>query len=186
MTRNPNTQALAALGQSLWIDNITRTMLADGTLQRYISELSITGLTSNPTIFEKAMAEGDAYDAQIAALSRQGLDGEPLFFALAVQDLAQAADLFRSSASSSSASNCGQSLKAIASVIRVHCGRSGHGGARSWLGFDSVGQAVVGRTGCRGAPAIPLRVGICILRVRGPRGLGLIPNLMEARMSVLG
>jgi transaldolase len=95
MKSNPNTRALQSLGQSLWIDNITRTMLADGTLRRYIDELSITGLTSNPTIFEQAMAQGDAYDAQIAELARQGMDGETLFFALAVQDLAQAADLFR-------------------------------------------------------------------------------------------
>ncbi len=90
---NPNTQALQDLGQSLWIDNITRTMLADGTLRRYLADLSITGLTSNPTIFEHAMARGDAYDAQIAELSRMGQRGEALFFALAVQDLCEAADL---------------------------------------------------------------------------------------------
>jgi transaldolase len=92
---NPNTQALQDLGQSLWLDNITRTMLADGTLRRYVADLSITGLTSNPTIFEQAVAHGDAYDAQIAELSRQGECGEALFFALAVQDLRQAADLFK-------------------------------------------------------------------------------------------
>ncbi len=92
---NPNTQALRDLGQSLWIDNITRTMLADGTLRRYIADLSITGLTSNPTIFEKAMAKGSAYDAQIAESSRRGLRGEALFFALALQDLREAADLFK-------------------------------------------------------------------------------------------
>jgi transaldolase len=92
---NPNTQALQDLGQSLWIDNITRTMLADGTLRRYVADLSITGLTSNPTIFEQAMAHGDAYDAQIADLSRRGQGGEALFFALAVQDLREAADLFK-------------------------------------------------------------------------------------------
>ncbi len=92
---NPNTQALRDLGQSLWIDNITRTMLADGTLRRYIADLSITGLTSNPTIFEHAMAQGDAYDAQIAQLSRKGQGVEALFFALALQDLCEAADLFR-------------------------------------------------------------------------------------------
>ena len=92
---NPNTRALQDLGQSLWIDNITRTMLADGTLRRYIADLSITGLTSNPTIFEQAMAKGDAYDAQIAELSRKGQRGEALFFALAVQDLREAADLFK-------------------------------------------------------------------------------------------
>jgi transaldolase len=95
MTTNANTRALHALGQSLWIDNITRDMLADGTLARYIDELSITGLTSNPTIFEHAIGHGQAYDGQIAALTRAGKSGEDLFFALAEQDLARAADLFR-------------------------------------------------------------------------------------------
>jgi transaldolase len=92
---NANTQQLHALGQSLWIDNITREMLGDGTLARYISELSITGLTSNPTIFEHAIGAGSFYDDQIASLAAQGKTGEDLFFALAVQDLARAADLFR-------------------------------------------------------------------------------------------
>ena len=92
---NVNTRKLHDLGQSLWIDNITRTMLDDGTLARYIAELSITGLTSNPTIFEKAIGAGTAYDARIAELARAGSSGEDLFFALAVDDLARAADLFR-------------------------------------------------------------------------------------------
>ena len=92
---NAHTKQLHDLGQSLWIDNITRDMLADGTLARYIADYSITGLTSNPTIFEKAIGAGTAYDAQIAELARAGLSGEELFFALAVQDLARAADLFR-------------------------------------------------------------------------------------------
>ena len=92
---NPNTQALHALGQSLWLDNITRDMLGNGTLARYIAELSVTGLTSNPTIFEHAIGDGDAYDAQIGALTQAGRSGEDLFFALAEQDLRQAADLFR-------------------------------------------------------------------------------------------
>ncbi|MEO8835175.1 MAG: transaldolase [Caldimonas sp.] len=91
---NPNTQKLHALGQSLWIDNITRDMLTDGTLARYIAELSITGLTSNPTIFEHAIGKGNAYDEQIGELKRAGKSGEELFFALAQQDLARAADLF--------------------------------------------------------------------------------------------
>ena len=86
--------ALHELGQSLWLDNITRTMLDDGTLQRYIDELSITGLTSNPTIFDKAISAGDAYDEQIAELQRAGLEGEELFFELALTDLRQAAELF--------------------------------------------------------------------------------------------
>ena len=79
---NPTTRKLHDLGQSLWIDNITRDMLADGTIKRYIDELSVTGLTSNPTIFEKAISGGNAYDEQIAELSRSGKAGEELFFGL--------------------------------------------------------------------------------------------------------
>jgi transaldolase len=89
------TQALHDLGQSLWLDNITRTMLGDGTLARYIDELSVTGLTSNPTIFDKAITGGDTYDAQISELNEQGLSPEDIFFAVALQDLQGAADLFR-------------------------------------------------------------------------------------------
>src|SRR6202023_158869 len=92
---NPNTQTLHTLGQSLWIDNITREMLSDGTLDRYIADLSVTGLTSNPTIFEHAIGAGASYDKQIAELSRQKKSGEDLLFAVALQDLKQAADLFR-------------------------------------------------------------------------------------------
>jgi transaldolase len=82
-------------GQSLWIDSITREMVNDGTLKRYIDELSLTGLTSNPTIFDKALSGGDDYDEQIAALLEQGKSGEDLFFELAITDLQGAADLFR-------------------------------------------------------------------------------------------
>lgn len=89
------TQALHELGQSLWIDNITRTMLDDGTLASYIDELSVTGLTSNPTIFDKAIGGGNAYDDQVAELHEQGLTGEELFFELAITDLRRAAELFR-------------------------------------------------------------------------------------------
>src|SRR3954453_8504990 len=89
------TQELHELGQSLWLDNITRTMLGDGTLARYIDELSVTGLTSNPTIFDKAITAGDAYDEQITELTEQGTDPEDIFFPLALQDLQGAADLFR-------------------------------------------------------------------------------------------
>ena len=92
---NPNLRQLHALGQSLWVDNITRKMLGDGTLEGYIDELSVTGLTSNPTIFEHAIGAGDLYDEQIAELSREGRSGEDLFFELALRDLKQAADLFR-------------------------------------------------------------------------------------------
>ena len=89
------TRALHQLGQSLWLDNITRTLLHSGTLARYIREMSVTGLTSNPTIFEHAIGSGDSYDASIRALAESGLSGEALFFELALEDLTQAADLFR-------------------------------------------------------------------------------------------
>ncbi|MGI8460542.1 MAG: transaldolase [Solirubrobacterales bacterium] len=88
------TEALHNLGQSLWIDNITRKMLDEGVLQAYIDELSLTGLTSNPTIFEKAIGAGDSYDEQISELHEQGLQGEDLFFELALTDLTRAAGLF--------------------------------------------------------------------------------------------
>ena len=88
------TQQLHELGQSLWIDNISRETLRDGSLARLISDYSVTGLTSNPTIFEKAMGQGDAYDDAIAQMAREGRSTEDLFFALAVDDLQKAADLF--------------------------------------------------------------------------------------------
>ena len=88
------TQQLHDLGQSLWIDNISRETLRDGSLARLIAEDSVTGLTSNPTIFEKAMGQGEAYDDAIAKLAREGRSTEDLFFALAVDDLQHAADLF--------------------------------------------------------------------------------------------
>ena len=89
------TSSLHHLGQSLWLDNITRTMLDDGTLARYIRDLSVTGLTSNPTIYNLAVKNSTAYDAAIAAKVKQGLAGEHLFFELAIEDLVRAADLFR-------------------------------------------------------------------------------------------
>src|SRR5258706_15398353 len=92
---NANTRSLHDLGQSLWLDSISREILANGTLARYIADLSVTGLTSNPTIFEKAIGSGTFYDQAIVELTRQGRSGEDLFSALAVQDLRQAADLFR-------------------------------------------------------------------------------------------
>jgi transaldolase len=88
------TAKLHELGQSLWLDNITRTMLDDGTLARYIEELSVTGLTSNPTIFDKAISGGDAYDEQIAELAPSGASTEEIFFELAIADLRRATDLF--------------------------------------------------------------------------------------------
>ena len=89
------TQQLHDLGQSLWLDNITRTMLSSGTLTRYIDEFSITGLTSNPTIFDNAIKKSDAYDDSIRQKVARGITGEALFFALALEDLTQAADLFK-------------------------------------------------------------------------------------------
>jgi transaldolase len=88
------TQKLRDLGQSLWLDNITRDLLDKGTLKRYIDELSVTGLTSNPTIFEHAISKSSSYDADVRRLIEKGLSGEDLFFELALQDLTRAADLF--------------------------------------------------------------------------------------------
>jgi transaldolase len=90
------TQELHDLGQSLWLDNITRDLLENGTLKRYIDEFSVTGLTSNPTIFEHAISKSKAYDPEIGHLTSTGLSGEELFFELALQDLTRAADLFAS------------------------------------------------------------------------------------------
>jgi transaldolase len=89
------TQQLHELGQRLWLDNITRTMLTSGTLKRYIDELSITGLTSNPTIFDNAIKKSQAYDGAIRQRIVRGTTGETLFFELALEDLTHAADLFR-------------------------------------------------------------------------------------------
>ena len=88
------TGKLHGLGQSLWLDNITRDLLDDGTLARYVAELSVTGLTSNPTIFEHAMRGGSAYDEAIRSRVGAGKSGEALFFDLAVEDITRAADLF--------------------------------------------------------------------------------------------
>jgi transaldolase len=89
------TQLLHNLGQSLWLDNITRDLLNSGTLKRYIDELSVTGLTSNPTIFDHAIKNSAAYDAAIREALAKGKSGEGLFFDLALDDLTRAADLFR-------------------------------------------------------------------------------------------
>jgi transaldolase len=88
------TQLLHNVGQSLWLDNITRDLVNSGTLKRYIDELSVTGLTSNPTIFDHAIKNSTAYDAAIRKKLTQGRSGEQLFFELALEDLTQAADLF--------------------------------------------------------------------------------------------
>ena len=94
-TVNANTRKLHDLGQSLWVDNISREMLVKGTLARYIAEWSVTGLTSNPTIFEHAIGHGNFYDEAIARLARRGEPAEKMFFSLALEDLKAAADLFR-------------------------------------------------------------------------------------------
>jgi transaldolase len=89
------TQLLHNLGQSLWLDNITRDLLTSGTLRHYVAELSVTGLTSNPTIFENAVKNSTAYDSSIRRLLKEGRSREEVFFELALEDLCEAADLFR-------------------------------------------------------------------------------------------
>jgi transaldolase len=89
------TRKLHELGQSLWLDNITRGLLTSGTLHRYIQELSVTGLTSNPTIFDHAIKNSSDYDDAIRQKVKEGKSGEELFFELAIEDLRKAADLFR-------------------------------------------------------------------------------------------
>jgi transaldolase len=89
------TQRLHDLGQSLWLDNITRGLLTKGTLRRYIDEVSVTGLTSNPTIYDHAIKNTDFYNQPIRQKVREGKSGEQLFFELALEDLTLAADLFR-------------------------------------------------------------------------------------------
>ena len=90
-----STRQLHDLGQSLWLDNITRELLDNGTLRRYIEDFSITGLTSNPTIFDGAIGSGNAYDAGIREKAQTGKSGENLFIELALEDLRRAADLLR-------------------------------------------------------------------------------------------
>jgi len=89
------TRKLQALGQSLWLDNITRDLLDKGTLQKYVDELSVTGLTSNPTIFDQAIKGSAVYDKAIREKVARGLSGEKLFFEIALEDLRRAADVFR-------------------------------------------------------------------------------------------
>jgi transaldolase len=96
VTVNATTQ-LHRIGQSLWLDNITRAMLNDGTLEAYIREQAVTGLTSNPTIFERAIDQSTDYGDSLAQLASRRLEGDRLFFELAIEDLRRAADLFRAS-----------------------------------------------------------------------------------------
>ncbi|MFM9882168.1 MAG: transaldolase [Burkholderiales bacterium] len=128
---NTHTQKLKALGQSLWLDNISRPMLDDGTLARYIAEYSVTGLTSNPTLFQHAIDKGNSYDVQITELARAGRNRDDLFFELALQDLRRAADLFRPAHDASGGEDGWVSLevspliaddaaKTISAVARLH------------------------------------------------------------------
>jgi transaldolase len=89
------TQKLQNIGQSLWLDNITRALLSSGTLTKYIDELSVTGLTSNPTIFDQAIGKSSDYDDAVRTKVKEGKSGEELFFELAIEDLQHAADLFK-------------------------------------------------------------------------------------------
>src|SRR5215468_984904 len=88
------TQILHDMGQSIWLDNITRDLLNSGTLKRYIDEFSVTGLTSNPTIFDNAITHSKSYDQEIGELLTRGFTGEALFFELAIEDLTRASELF--------------------------------------------------------------------------------------------
>ncbi len=89
------TETLHQMGQSLWLDNITRSLLSSGTLHHYVEDFSVTGLTSNPTTFDHAIKNSDAYDEGIRQKLREGKSGETLFFELAIEDLREAALLFR-------------------------------------------------------------------------------------------
>ncbi|MDE2498506.1 MAG: transaldolase, partial [Xanthomonadaceae bacterium] len=89
------TKQLHDIGQSIWLDNITRGILDDGTLAKFIADDNVTGLTSNPSIFDKAISGGHDYDGAIADLLARGRHGEDLFFSLALRDLTRAADMFK-------------------------------------------------------------------------------------------
>ena len=107
------TRQLHDLGQRLWLDNITRGLLDSGELARYIKELSVTGLTSNPTIFDRAISGNDFYDEAIRTKASAGRSGEELFFELALEDLTRAADLFRPAHDASGGRDLGERLGAI-------------------------------------------------------------------------
>ena len=89
------TKRLSSAGQSIWLDNITRDLLLTGTLEQYIRDLSVTGLTSNPSIFDNALRHGTAYDTSLRASTRPGISHDEAFFELALEDITRAADLFR-------------------------------------------------------------------------------------------
>ncbi|MEO6626742.1 MAG: transaldolase [Burkholderiaceae bacterium] len=127
---NTNTKKLHDLGQSLWVDNISREMLVKGTLSRYIADWSVTGLTSNPTIFEHAIGHGDFYDEAIAGLARSGESAEQMFFALALEDLTKAADLFRPIFDASDGLDGWVSLE-VSPLLADNTGKTVH--AAAWL-----------------------------------------------------
>ena len=110
------TETLRNLGQSLWLDNITRDLLKSGVLKSYINELSVTGLHSNPTIFDSRLKNSSSYDAAIVKKLRRGKMGEELFFELALEDLTQAADLFRPIYDRTNGVDGWVSLEAVASA----------------------------------------------------------------------
>lgn len=122
------TQKLQALGQSLWLDNITREMLKDGTLARYRDEYNVTGLTSNPSIFLKSIRETTAYDSDIATPADSSRSDEALFFSLAIQDLTEAAELF---------SEVHQSSRGIDGWVSLE--------VSPWLADDAVGTVAAAR-----------------------------------------
>src|SRR5262249_59415117 len=105
------TRILHDLGQSLWLDNITRNLLRTGVLRRYIDEFSVTGLTSNPTIFDHAIKNSGDYDDAIKSKLREGKSGEKLLFELALEDLTHAADLFRPASDRTCGVDCWVSLE---------------------------------------------------------------------------
>ena len=152
------TQALHEAGQSLWLDNITRALLDKGILARYVAEYSVTGLTSNPTIFDRAIKDGTAYDADIAARKANGATDEQVFFDLALADLRRAAELL---------APVHEGLPAIEECIYAGVpvnvtllfsapGRTGPGGG---LGGLAV-RIPLGRGGGRGRPGAAAAVGL--------------------------
>ena len=108
-----STQQLHDLGQSLWLDNITRQLLTSGTLRRYIGDLSVTGLTSNPSIFDLAIKDSNFYDEAIRQKTKEGKSGEALFFELALEDLTQAAEQYKAALAAGSAKSADSALLAL-------------------------------------------------------------------------
>jgi transaldolase len=125
------TQALHEAGQSLWLDNTTRALLDGGILARYVAEYSVTGLTSNPTIFDKAIRDGTAYDAGIAARKAAGASDEQVFFNRALADLRRAAELFAPVHARTDGVDGWVSLEASPPLVSPHWARLANEGARA-------------------------------------------------------